>query len=327
MRAIQFNQFGEPSQLHLVERPDLTADQSTAIVQVVAASVNPSDVKNVAGRMEQTTLPRIPGRDYSGFVVDGPADWVGKEVWGTGGDVGFRRDGTHAEYISVPRASLVCKPQSLSHEQAGSAGVTFVTAWCAVSEYAALKAGETIAVIGSKGGVGRAAVQIAKHLGAFVIGINRSRDDEAILEDLVLDSSDPKLPELLRSMNAGKGADVVLNAAGGPMFEIGLTLLAHRGRQVEITSPTERRANFDLVDFYHNESRLFGLDTLKRALVASARILETVADGFATGAYQPHKIDQILPLEEARQAYERVSMGHGGRVVLSMIPARSGATH
>jgi len=64
-----------------VERPDLTADQSTAIVKVVVAAVNPSDVKNVAGRMEQTTLPCIPGRDYSGSVVDGPADWVGKEVW------------------------------------------------------------------------------------------------------------------------------------------------------------------------------------------------------------------------------------------------------
>jgi NADPH:quinone reductase-like Zn-dependent oxidoreductase len=71
MRVIQFSQFGDPSQLRLVERPDLTADQSTAIVKVVAAAVNPSDVKNVAGRMEQTTLPRIPGRDYSGLVVDG----------------------------------------------------------------------------------------------------------------------------------------------------------------------------------------------------------------------------------------------------------------
>lgn len=96
MRVIQFSQFGDPSQLRLMERPDLTADQSNAIVKVVAAAVNPSDVKNVAGRMGQTTLPRIPGRDYSGLVVDGPADWLGKEFWGTGGDAGFRRDGTHA---------------------------------------------------------------------------------------------------------------------------------------------------------------------------------------------------------------------------------------
>jgi NADPH2:quinone reductase len=322
MRVIQFSQFGDPSQLHLVERPDLKANESTAIVQVIAASVNPSDAKNVAGRMHQTTLPRVPGRDYSGMVVDGPAEWIGKEVWGTGGDVGFTRDGSHAEYIAAPRSSLVRKPERLSHEQAGSAGVTFVTAWCAVTEYANLQAGETIAIIGSRGGVGRAAAQIAKHLGARVIGLNRiqdiASDHEAPVEDLILGSLDPKLPETLRLLNDGKGADVVLNAAGGSMFEVGLKVLAHRGRQIEITSPTQRIASIDLVDFYHNESRLIGLDTLKLDLDASARILEKLADGFATGAYRPHAIGKIFPLQEARQAYERVLEGLGGRVVLKM---------
>jgi NADPH2:quinone reductase len=325
MRVIQFSQFGDPSQLHLVERPDLKADASTAIVQVVAASVNPSDVKNVAGRMYQTTLPRVPGRDYSGVVVDGPAEWIGREVWGTGGDVGFTRDGSHAELIAAPRSSLVRKPESLSHEQAGSAGVTFVTAWCAVGEYANLQAGETIAIIGSRGGVGRAAAQIAKDLGARVIGVNRNQgttpDHEAPFEDLTLDSLDPRLPEILRSLNEGKGADVVLNAAGGRMFEVGLRLLAHRGRQIEITSPSERTASIDLVDFYHNESRLIGLDTLKRDLDASARILEKLSDGFRAGAYQPHAIGQRFPLEQARQAYERVLEGVAGRVVLNMVAA------
>lgn len=323
MRVIQFSQFGDPSQLHLVERPDLKADASTAIVQVVAAAVNPSDVKNVAGRMHQTTLPRVPGRDYSGVVVEGPAEWLGKDVWGTGGDVGFTRDGSHAEFIAVPRSSLVRKPESLSHEQAGSAGVTFVTAWCAVGEYANLQAGETIAIIGSRGGVGRATAQIAKHLGARVIGVNRNqgatRDHEAPVEDLILDSLDPRLPERLRSLSEGKGADVVLNAAGGRMFEVGLRLLAHRGRQIEITSPSERTASFDVVDFYHNESRLIGLDTLKRDLDASARILEKLSDGFRAGAYQPHAIGRLFPLQEARQAYERVLEGHGGRAVLKVV--------
>jgi NADPH:quinone reductase len=323
MRVIQFSQFGDPSQLQLVERSDLEANERTAIVQVLAASVNPSDVKNVAGRMHQTTLPRVPGRDFSGVVVDGPAEWLGAAVWGTGGDVGFTRDGSHAEFISVPRSSLVRKPQGLSHQQAGSAGVTFVTAWCAVSEYAQLQAQETIAIIGSRGGVGRAAAQIAKHRGARVIGVNRTQDitsdGEAPHEDLILSSLDPKLPEMLRSMNKGKGADVVVNAAGGPMFEIGLKLLAHRGRQIEITSPSERRAGFDLVDFYHNESRLIGLDTLKRDLDASARILEKLADGFATGVYQPPAIGRVFPLPDARQAYERVLEGRGGRVVLKMV--------
>jgi NADPH:quinone reductase-like Zn-dependent oxidoreductase len=122
-------------------------------VRVEAASVNPSDVKNVAGRMSQTTLPRVPGRDYAGVVVDGPAEWINQEVWGTGGDVGFTRDGSHAEYIQIPVASLVRKPETLSYEQATCVGVTFVTAWCAL-DYAKLSEGETIAVFGANGGVG-----------------------------------------------------------------------------------------------------------------------------------------------------------------------------
>jgi len=322
MQVIQFGKFGDPGQLELVNRPDLKADESTAIVQIVAASVNPSDVKNVAGRMAQTTLPRVPGRDYSGVVVDGPAEWIGKEVWGTGGDVGFTRDGSHAEFISVPRSSLALKPESLTHEQASSAGVTFVTAWCAVSEYAQLQAGESIAIIGSRGGVGTAAAQIARHLGARVIGVNLLKDSASrtplAFEDLILDSLDPDLPQTLRSMNHGKGVDAVLNTAGGPTFEHGLKLLARRGRQIEITSPSERRASFDLVDFYHNESRLIGLDTLKRDLVASSQILAKLAPGFASRAYQAHHIDHVLPLEDARQAYELVSSGRGARVILKM---------
>ncbi|WP_434738109.1 alcohol dehydrogenase catalytic domain-containing protein, partial [Mycobacterium tuberculosis] len=58
------------------------------MVEMRAASINPSDVKNVAGRMSQTTLPRTPGRDYSGVVMDGPEQWIGREVWGSGGDTG-----------------------------------------------------------------------------------------------------------------------------------------------------------------------------------------------------------------------------------------------
>ena len=110
----------------------------TAVVRVMAASINPSDVKNVAGAMKQTTLPRIPGRDFAGVVEAGPAEWIGAEVWGTGGDVGFTRDGTHAELIAVPVASLRRKPETLSFEQAASVGVNYMAAWCGI-EAAGLK--------------------------------------------------------------------------------------------------------------------------------------------------------------------------------------------
>ncbi len=279
----------------------------------------PSDVKNVAGRMSQTTLPRVPGRDYSGVVVDGPRAWIGQKVWGTGGDVGFTRDGSHAEYIQVPVASLNRKPESLSHEQAACVGVTFVTAWCAIN-YAKLAKGDTFVVFGANGGVGGAAIQIAKQLGARVIGIHRDGSERstpaAKLADFLIDSRDPEMGSLLRAHTAGRGADVIFNAAGGPIFEIALDLLARRGRQVEITSSTERRVSFDLVDFYHNESQLFGLDTLKRDLTASGLILEELRSGFDFGIYQAPIISKTIPLARAQQAYELVAKGERGRVVL-----------
>jgi NADPH:quinone reductase len=319
MQVIEFKEFGSPSQLHLAERPLPQADANTAVVRIEAASVNPSDVKNVAGRMSQTILPRVPGRDYSGVVADGPKEWIHQEVWGTGGDVGFTRDGSHAEYIQVPVASLVRKPEMLSYEQAACVGVTFVTAWCALNCAKLLK-GETLAVFGANGGVGGAAIQIAKHLGARVIGIHRGEPEgltpSARLADFLIDSRDPEMGSVLRTHNAGRGADVIFNTAGGPIFGIALDLLAHRGRQVEITAPTERRVTFDLVNFYHNESQLFGVDTLKRDLTASGRILEELRPGFDSSIYQTPIVSKTMPLAHAQQAYELVSKGERGRVVL-----------
>src|ERR1700751_2829579 len=164
MRAIRFEAFGDPSVLKVVEMAAPAVGESMALVRIMAASINPSDVKNVAGAMKQTTLPRIPGRDFSGVVEAGPDEWMGAAGWGTGGDTGFTRDGTHAEMIAVPVASLRRKPDILSFDQATSVGVNFIAAWCGI-EAAGLRAGETILLIGAGGGVGGAAAQIAKRLG------------------------------------------------------------------------------------------------------------------------------------------------------------------
>lgn len=292
MRAIEFHQFGDPSQLHAVERPDPHATDSTAVVRMEAASINPSDVKNVAGRMSQTTLPRVPGRDYSGVVVEGPAEWIGVPVWGTGGDVGFTRDGTHAELIEVPRASLVRKPEALSFEAAASCGVTFLTAWIGVMEYARLSKGETLAVIGAAGGVGSAAIQLARHLGAHAIGITRGQSAEGI------------------------HADVVFDTVGGAMIETALKMAAHRGRVIEISGGTERRVTFDLVDFYRHELQLLGVDSLKRDLVAASETLRALAAGFEAGAFVAPVVSAVLPLVQAGEGYRLVAAGSKGRVVL-----------
>src|SRR5689334_7113991 len=120
MRAVVIREFGDPSHLRVEDVPTPEPRVGEALVRVDAASINPSDVKNVAGAMHGTTLPRIPGRDFAGVVVVSPQDLVGREVFGTGGDIGFVRDGSHAQFILLPIAALTARPLRLSINQAGS---------------------------------------------------------------------------------------------------------------------------------------------------------------------------------------------------------------
>ena len=318
VRAIQFEAFGGPSVLNLVEVPAPVSDPDAALVRVMAASINPSDVKNVAGAMHQTTLPRIPGRDFAGVVEAGPAGWIGAEVWGTGGDTGFTRDGSHAELIAVPVASLRRKPETLGFDEAASVGVNYLAAWCGL-EAASLTAGETVLLIGAGGGVGSAAAQIARRRGARVVGVNRKMPSpdapiHAIAETLIIGADD--LPAAVRAATDGRGADVVFDLVGGMMFRSAVNSLALRGRLVAISATGQREVSFDLADFYHNESRLFGVDTLKRDLTASAEVLDELTPGFLAGDYCAAPICETCGLGDARAAYAKVAAGASGRVVL-----------
>jgi NADPH:quinone reductase-like Zn-dependent oxidoreductase len=322
MRALQFTEFGPVSNLRLVELPDPKADEATAIVKVVAGSINPSDVKNVEGKMEHTTLPRVPGRDYAGIVVQGPAEWIGAEVWGTGGEIGYSVDGGHAELIAVPIASLRRKPRTLSLEQAAVIGVTYLAAWLGLVEYARVASGETLLVIGANGGVGGAVAQSGKWRGARVIGVDRQKlrseapAAAAIDEFFVL--QDKPLESMVRSATNGRGAEVVFDTVGGPMFEPGLRSLRHRGRLLELSSAGDRRVSFDLLDFYHNETQLFGVDTRARDAVASSALLEALTPFFEQGTFQSPAIDRAFPLTEGIKAYEEVDRGDvRGRLVLT----------
>jgi NADPH:quinone reductase-like Zn-dependent oxidoreductase len=319
MRALRFHEHGDPSVLRLETVPDQQADDTQAVVAVHAASINPSDVGNVAGRFPRTTLPRIPGRDYSGVVIAGPPDWMGAEVWGTG-DAGFARDGSHAERILVPVASLRRKPTTLSHAQAASIGVSFGAAWLGVVEYARLRAGETLVVIGASGGVGGAAVQIGRRIGTTIIGVDRSDPDPASpaakMADRIITPALEDAAAAIRQLTGGRGADVVLNTVGGATFEPSLGMLAPRGRIAVLASPGQRRVSFDLLDFYHNESQMFGVDTLARDMTESAAILDGLAPGFEDGSFQPPIIARQADLEHAIEAYQAVAAGSRGRVVL-----------
>ncbi|NIF51621.1 MULTISPECIES: zinc-binding alcohol dehydrogenase family protein [Burkholderiaceae] len=321
MKAIQFKSFGNPEVLEYVDLPTPQADAQHAVVRAMAASVNPSDVKNVSGHFEHTALPRIPGRDFSGVVVDGPQDWLGAEVWGTGGDIGFTRDGTHAEFIEVPLAALSRKPATLSHAQAAAIGVNFVVAWLGTVEYARVQAGETIAVIGAGGGVGGAVVQIAKARGARVIALDRRPLDANTPAGRLIDAYvpfDERATERLCELTGGAGADVVYDTVGGVAFETALSLAKRRGRVLEISGTGKRRVEFDLIDFYHNETQLLGVDSAKLGVAESAPLMTALVEGFENGKLSAPAIAQEFPLERAREAYEAVASGTRGRVVIRM---------
>ncbi|MFL9992857.1 NADPH:quinone reductase [Burkholderia sp. GAS332] len=321
MKAIQFKTFGNPEVLEYVDLPTPQADADSVVVQIKAASVNPSDVKNVSGHFEHTVLPRTPGRDFSGVVVDGPQEWLGAEVWGTGGDIGFTRDGTHAHFIKVPLTALSRKPTTLSHAEASAIGVNFVVAWLGTVEYAHLQAGETIAVIGAGGGVGGAVVQIAKARGARVIAMDRhplSPDTPAgrLIDDYL--PFDENATARLKALTGGAGADVVYDAVGGVAFATALSLVKRRGRVLEISATGQRRVELDLIDFYHNETQLLGVDSAKLGVAESAPLMTALVEGFESGKLQAPAIAQEFPLERAREAYAAVAAGTRGRVVITM---------
>jgi NADPH:quinone reductase len=304
MKALRFSQFGPPSVLRIEELPIPEPGQGEALVRVKAAAINPSDIGNVAGRFKQTTLPRTPGRDFAGVVVKGKQH-EGEEVWGTGPQLGMVRDGSDAEYVLVPIESLSPKPKSLSMEEAATIGVPYVTAWASVVNTAQIQAGETILIVGAAGAVGQAATQIANWKKARVIGAD-TRSDPIPGTEAVVNTKSEDLRERVLELTAGKGVNAVFDTVGGPMFEPALRSLAFGGRQVAISSAGDPRVSFNLVDFYHNSSRLLGVDSYGLSTQQIAEILAELRVGFETEVLKPPSIE-VVPFEKAVDAYSRVA--------------------
>ena len=160
MRSLRFTEFGPPSVLRIEAVAIPEPGDGEALVRVKAAAINPSDIGNVAGRFKKTTLPRTPGRDFAGIVIKGKPH-EGAEVWGSSGELGILRDGSHAEYVVVPAETLSLKPKSLSLEQAAAIGIPYITAWASVVSTAQIQPGEKVR--GATGGYckpGRSARQL-----------------------------------------------------------------------------------------------------------------------------------------------------------------------
>ena len=304
----------------VVQRHTLMALAGEVLIEVRAAAVNPSDIKAATGLMPYAIFPRTPGRDFAGVVIDGPAEWIGREVFGSSGDLGIRRDGTHATHLSVEAAALVDKPAQLSWEEAAGIGVPFVTAMEGLRRAGLPKPGETVLVLGVNGKVGQAAAQIATWQGARVIGVVRKAEayqGHANADVEVIDSSAVDVAPRVREMTSGKGADIVFNTVGDPYFQAAHKALALKGRQILIAA-VNPVVPFNILEFYRGQHTYVGIDTLGLSSIATGAVLRDLLPGFAGGQLKPFPIRDtaIYELENAREAYQAVAGSSRDRVIL-----------
>ena len=289
------------------------------IIEVCAAAVNPSDVKAAIGMMPYAVFPRIPGRDYAGLVVAGPADLVGKEVFGSSGDLGIRRDGTHATHLVVEKDALVIKPDTITIHEAAGIGVPFVTAIEGFRRAGMPKPGETVLIMGVNGKVGQAAAQIAAWQGARVVGVVRKSEPYAGFSSApveIIDKSAGDVATQLRDRTGGKGADIVFNTVGDPYFEDAHKSLAILGRQILIAA-IDKIVQFNIFEFYRGRHTYVGIDTLALNSVATGEVLRALVPGFTAGKLKPFAIKPhaIYALKDAGKAYAAVMGSARDRIV------------
>jgi NADPH:quinone reductase len=316
MKALRFEKTGSLDELKIQDVPRPAPGSGSLLVAVQAAGLNPSDAKNVLGRMHQTTVPRIPGRDFAGIIAVGMEAYpVGMEVFGSGGALGFSRDGSHAEYVEVPAEAVQPKPRALTFEQAATVGIPYLTAWQAIMEVAALREGETILITGTTGAVGDAAARIAKRIcKATVLGTARRHTDAVRLklQEYIdgfadLSGSSNSLPEQIRAATGGRGVNVVFDVVGGQLFESCLKCLALGGRQVAIASSPDPKVTFNLVDFYHNESHLIGVDSVQLSFEDSGRILRSLSPYFESRDFGPQTDPVPVGFDGVLSAYRELA--------------------
>jgi NADPH:quinone reductase-like Zn-dependent oxidoreductase len=304
----------------VIERRTLARAAKELLIEIRAAAVNPSDVKAATGLMPYAVFPRTPGRDYAGIVIDGPTGSIGREVFGSSGDLGIRRDGTHASHLAVEADAVVDKPRGVSWDEAAGIGVPFVTAMEGFRRAGLPTGADTVLVMGVNGKVGQAAVQIASWNGARVIGVVRKNEvyeGHANSPVEVIDSSAADVAVRVRELTGGKGADIVFNTVGDPYFQAAHTSLALRGRQILIAA-IHPVVPFNILEFYRGQHTYVGIDTLALSSAASGAVLRELVAGFASGHLKPFpiKTGAIYPLEQAKAAFLAVAGSSRDRVIL-----------
>ena len=307
MRAVFINRYGGLEVLEYADQPRPVPRSGQVLVEVHAASVNPRDWLLREGRYVFRYLmpgfPLILGSDVSGVVVQSGPNTTrfrpGDAVFGM--QTPFGRMGGYAEYIAMDERALAAKPANISHEEAAAVPCAALTAWGALVRIGRITAGSRVAIIGASGGVGTYATQLAKALGATVVGVTSAANAALVRSlgaDRVIDYTTERFQTLLQSQ------DLVFDTIGRESLKKCSAVLAPRGRYIT-TIPRAATMRQALT------SRLFRI--LRGGHAQSSHVVFVRASGndlgriasFMSEGKVRSVVDSVYPLSDVRAAHER----------------------
>lgn len=237
MKAVRCKAWGPATSLVVEQLPELTPAAGEVVVDVKAAGVNFPDLLTVQGKYQvRPPLPFTPGNEFAGTVR---AVGIGVTGFAPGQRViGFTRTGAFAEQALAPVSALLAMPDFMDFDVGAALTLTYGTSYHGVVDRGALKPGETMLVLGAAGGVGLAAIEIGKAVGARVLACASSDDKLAVCRahgaDVLINYEREDLRQAIESATDGRGPDVIYDPVGGPFSEPALRSIAWRGRHLVV---------------------------------------------------------------------------------------------
>ena len=325
MKAILCKAYGPPDSLVVEDVPSPVAGPGEVVVSVKTASVNFPDVLIIQNKYQmKPPLPFSPGSELAG-VVRSVGDGVTR--WKPGDPVmAITGYGAFAEEVKVEVNRLLPVPAGMDFASAAAFGLTYATSEHALCDRGDLKAGETLLVLGASGGVGIAAIEIGKVLGARVIACASTDDKLAVCRehgaDDTINYATEDLRERIKAITGGKGADVVYDPVGGTYTELALRSIAWRGRLLVVGF-----AAGDIPKIPLNLTLLkgcaivgvFGGEFTRREPQRFLAAMDKLGRWFAEGRLRPH-VSATFPLERAADALAMMA----GRNVMGKVVLEAG---
>jgi len=323
MKAVRITDYGGPEILHWVETAKPQPREGEILVRVKASAINARDSLVRSGRYPPAKqLPLILGEEAAGIVETDTTQFrIGEAVIVHDADLGVLRDGAWAEFVAVPMRSVRPMPKELTFEQGAglaSAGVTAVGAMRVLK----VMSGQWLLVLGATGGVGSAAVQIARAEGIKVIAeastqAKAERVKELGADHIVLLSEGP-LEQQVRALTGGRGVDAVLDPIGGRVTGQAVAALAEFGRLAHFGSAAGETLSLQSLDLIRNAVTIIGFNRFKVSADRFTQDLHEVVQLAARGRYLT-ALDRTFPIREIAQATRHFEEGLGvGKVILTV---------